>query len=126
MVRSAGSANIWPVLRAVPRCTRASSRVPLIEPASALGGTSPSNREELEPAKDPSGRTLPGRAMASKASLPSDHERKADGDAGAALRRPMLDVATELPGEVPEEFEPLSATGPPCSGGCGLDALALV
>ena len=28
----------------------------------------------------------------------SHHEREADGDAGAALRRSLLDVAAELPG----------------------------
>jgi len=31
-------------------------------------------------------------------------------------------VATELPGEVAEKFEALSATGPPCCHGGGLDA----
>src|SRR4051794_39780253 len=64
--------------------------------------------------------------MLGKACVSLHHERKADGETGTALWRPLLDVATELPGEVPEQFEPLSPTGPPRRHRGGIDAAAVV
>src|SRR4051812_20058923 len=80
----------------------------------------------MEPVKGCSDRSLPRRAMQGKAGVPSYDEREAHGDAGAVPRRPLLDVAAELSGEVPKEFEPLSPTGTPRRHCGGIDAAAVV
>jgi hypothetical protein len=52
---------------------------------------------------------------------PSYDKWKADRDAGATLWCPMLNIATELSGAVPEKFEAQTYTGsprrpwPPCN-----------
>ena len=56
---------------------------------------------------------------------PSPDEREADGKAGAALRRLLVDAAAELLGEVPQKSEPLSSTGLPRRHRSGIDAAAI-